>query len=162
MNPFTEVPGISWSDRGHLAACMRTADIAECADSGLTPTRALRLGEQTPVWTLRRADGEPLGVWGVVPDTGVVWSLWSDLTPSVSRYIFQRTPGWIKTLSEMTDWVLHNYVPADHHEARMWIERVAKFKYAPIFDTKKNGNDYLYFYHDDPDSKERCLTCVTQ
>ncbi len=62
---------------------MRAADVAELQAAGENPKEALLLGLLTgkPCMTICKADGTPVGMWGVTPDVdgiGLPWLLGTD------------------------------------------------------------------------------------
>jgi hypothetical protein len=115
-----------------VAKNMRAADVAEVqAGSGSTPQEALlycyMMGR--PCETIAAADGEPVAMWGVVPDgaypeAGRVWLLGTDrlVVDSTVRVRFLRhAKREVERMGRMYD-VLWNYVDARNQVHINWLK----------------------------------------
>lgn len=128
-----------------LAQNMRLGDMQECLDSHVSPLQALQEASLSPhAWGLWK-DDVLLGVWGVDPESGVVWSLWRDLSVKDSVYILKRTEEWVRRMQGLAKRRLFNYTRSDNEPAMLWIKGCGQFRFNPKRDFWVGNVRYRYF-----------------
>lgn len=130
MIPYTR-PAIP-ADIGSIAENLRQADKEEIqAASGKPP--GLILGHSylvsRPCMTLVGRDGNPMGMWGVVPDgkypeAGRIWLLGTDdlVEDSLNRVRFLREAGHHLSSVAQRYQVLFNFMDARNVVHRRWLQ----------------------------------------
>lgn len=133
-----------------LGSKLRCDDQREVVLMGGDPTTAISTGLLTSELSRGIYDGnEIIGAFGYT-STGVVWSLYADLTPAQSRSILFQAPGWIGRMRRTHGQPLWNYVPADHKKTIRWLKATGCIDFPPLPPMNFNGVPHLKFTTKEP------------